>query len=991
MQRPESGNSRVSCRSIVATGLLLVVPVLCFAEEAADTRSAPRPEEQGILEAPKEPSSLPERQFLNRGNWRGYLNYGKEAYETGVVSARSFELYDRLGQRLLRGYPLVTWQQAQSDSLELRASNVFRSSQFWQWFDSFVILHDTYEGWDVGVLIGDNIQTTLTPLTLARARWDGVRVDAESKRYGLTFLSTRGQSRHYSSFQTMADQSPVIQYGGRCFGKIGGVLSAGLTYFNQHQMDLEIPDASLLHGDLPYPMEAPSQILVRVEDDSPLDGNPAGAYEVHVDVEVRREDGSWETRTSESDPAPGRTYSPTLRPSVSGRRVGDHWEAEGSEEAIDFGFRLPAGQDIRSARFRAKVAGDYRIGVCQLHPYWNSAQFAGEGVTIGPRWEDRYWPSVPMPQSHNLVGRSQYPIDFGVVSSSDPVYDIEFDASDPKGYRVVTVEERRPTYTVRRAEGSPDLSTVALVAFDYGIPVGQTLIGGDIEIAARGLALRGELVYNVQEHQFPFANDSLRVRGKRSTLDALAGYVNVTKGLRLGAAPVLLGGEAFRIDPDYSGGYDSRRGGVVLFTDRNAAYVEIKKREGRLKAADRVYHGATQEFDLVSDNDDADDWPDDWPEDEGRFQPRSPQFYSGAKGHSGVFPGLDEDGDGTPDTDRDRDGVADWTQPFLMYESDAPEFEYGLDMNNNGVPDRRENDAVADYPYSRDCKGYHAFAKLAGPLSLVDLVSVGYYGISQVAGWGRAKGPYARLEMSGRPAGRLDVRFKDDVKYVRDTIRDDVYVFDISSDSTNVGSALFTPPPDSLVMKRSLANRAFLGLAMKLGRGPNLRLDTMHFTNQQYEAAFSGGERQSRDLFTEVATVARADYERRWGDLKLWTGFKYALREGDRRSQTQPASSVRLRAPMFRVGYAFTPNVGVQVGVSGIPGLPLRYKDRVDPTQSYRQQNAVAMISAFTDNYLGYNVALSMGIQRQFTDFDRGGKERDYDTFGFFVESFLGN
>ena len=977
---------------------LLLFSTASFAQKEEAASSVPSAvEQEALFRFPRAPFSQPDRVFLNRSNWLGYLNYGKQAYETAVVSARSFELYDRLGYRLLRGYPLITWHQTYSDSLELRESNIFRSNQFWQWFDNFVILHDSYRGWDVGVLIGENVRTTLTPLTLARARWNGVRVDGKSKRHGFTFVSTKGQSRHYSHFgvRTKPDKSPVLQYGGRWFTKISDVVTAGLTFFNQHQADLEAPKGSFLHGDLPYPMRGPRQICVRVEDDSPLDGNPAGVYEMEVDIRVRQVDGTWKTETRVPETVNGKPYSPQADPIVVDGLAGEQGIG-GPVQAADFVFDFSSGEaieeveEIRSARFRAKVAGDYRISVRQVHPYWNPEEFKGEKVTIGPRWENRYWPSVPMPQVHNLEGRSQYPIDFKAMDSENPTYVVVFDSEAPNGYRIVPEKEYRPFYTIRRAAGSPDLSHIETVEFEYGIPVGRMLLGGDIEIVAKELMLRGELVYNLQERRFPFANDSLGVRGKRFSFDALAGYINVMRSFYFGKQLLTLGGEAFRLDPEYSGGYDSQRGGVVLFTDRDGAYVEVKGRKGRTKVKDRVYHGTTQEFALVSDNDDGDEWPDDWPGDEARFQSRSPQIYSGAKGHSGVFPGLDEDGDGSPDTDRDRNGVPDWNQPFLCYESDAPEFVYGMDFNNNEVPDYRENDAEADYPYKQDVKGFHFFAKLSRPLPLVDAVSLGYYDLREKAGWGRAKGPYARLEMNTRPIGWLEITLKDDVKYVQDTIRDNVYIFGIGSDSTNVGSMLYSPPEDVLSMKRSLVNRAFLRLYGTPIPELNFRLDTMHFTNQQYETTVIGGERQPEDLFTEITSVWRVEYAHRWDDVELWAGVKYMLKEGDRRSVSQRMSSLRFYAPILRFGYHFTPNVVLQFGMSGIKGFPMRYKDRIHANQSYRQRNTIAMISAYSDDYYGYNLAISMGIQLQFTDFDEGGRERDYDTFGFFVDTFFG-
>ena len=48
------------------------------------------------------------------------------------------------------------------------------------------------------------------------------------------------------------------------------------------------------------------------------------------------------------------------------------------------------------------------------------------------------------------------------------------------------------------------------------------------------------------------------------------------------------------------------------------------------------------------------------------------------------------------------------------------------------------------------------------------------------------------------------------------------------------------------------------------------------------------------------------------------------------------------------------------------------------------------MIRAHSEDYYGYNITINIGLQYQFMDFDEGDKERDYDTFGFFVDTFCG-
>ena len=106
-------------------------------------------------------------------------------------------------------------------------------------------------------------------------------------------------------------------------------------------------------------------------------------------------------------------------------------------------------------------------------------------------------------------------------------------------------------------------------------------------------------------------------------------------------------------------------------------------------------------FALVEDNDDLDDWPDELEHND----PFDPYFDSQGLGH-GVFPGLDLDGDGILDFAATGSG-----SPFLQYHVEAPDLSFGDDFNNNGMPDLRENDNLADYMYPLDHRGFHAFLR----------------------------------------------------------------------------------------------------------------------------------------------------------------------------------------------------------------------------------------------------------------------------------------
>jgi hypothetical protein len=461
--------------------------------------------------------------------------------------------------------------------------------------------------------------------------------------------------------------------------------------------------------------------------------------------------------------------------------------------------------------------------------------------------------------------------------------------------------------------------------------------------------------------------------GDRLETGRWAYYFNAVKPLHLGAFNMELGGELFRMDSDYGGGYDSRRGGTVFFTDR-----------GGSKGGDAV----TQEFPLVEDNDDGDIYADDTLNDEGRFQELVLHRYSGGDAHSGVYPGLDLDGDNSPDTDRDRNGVPDWTQPFLLYDSDPSEFVYGIDLNSNGYPDFRENDPYPDYPARKDQKGYHLYAAFPDLLPGLKRVTLGYYSVREMDGWGRAQAPYGRFQAEWVPRSSFDIAYDDDIKYVEDTVRDDVYPFVIGpSDSMNTASPLYPAPTDPLMMKKSLVNTASLRLNYRPFSSVRLRSDVLHLTNQQYKIIDPCGVTQGQDLFTEVSLVSRAEVTFSWRRLRFWTGAKVALKEGNRRSLSKAASSIRFFAPMIKTSFEFMPGASLQWGVSGFGKLPIRYSDHVDPTNSYKEKSMIILLDGTSDKYLGaYGVNISVGCQFHRIDYDKRGPVEDLDTFGFFVE-----
>jgi hypothetical protein len=875
------------------------------------------------------PTTLPMRPFINRGGWVGYWNYAGQPYSPTTATVRSHELYDRLGTHLLRGYPLLSWLETRSDSVGLQESSLVRKNYLFEFFSQLVVATDSYNSWNFAVIAGDNIRTSLTPLTLRAPRWQGVRIDGESPRQGFTLLLTRGSLNRFSAFDARKDLSPVLAYGGHYYHHLNDVLTLGTTLFNQHQVDVNSKQGSFTSGTQPYQMQTPRRIIVRVESDAPDIGTEAGAYGMDMVLTVVAEDGGKSQLTLVPNPPTG------------GQRQGEMYRVSGLGDAVDFSFDLPLDARVIKAIIRADVAGDYRISVRQIHDF---TYLSNDQLET----EERSWPSTP---THTMGGRL-YPIDF------------KPDATEP-------------FFTVARAEGKPGLQRRSMVEFEHGIPSGKTLLGTDFKIVANELMAEGEIVYNSEERHFPFASDSLDLRGKKATEGSWAYTFNVRRPFSLGGMQAEWGGEFFRMDPDYSGGYDSRRGGTVFFTD---------------KGGPRGTEAFSQEFPLVEDNDDGDRYPDDSFEDGGRYAASIPGSF-GATPWAGVFPGLDADGDQTPDNDKDRNGIPDWSEPFLHYDSDPADFVYGIDLNNNTQPDFRENDNYADYPIRKDQRGYHTFVGFDGPTAWLEQVAVGFYDMNEIAGAGEARSTYVRASAGWQPGRGVRFELHDDAKLVEDSIRDDVYAWAIGDTALfgpNTNTPSNPPPQDPLAMRKSLVNTAFLGATYQPLGNLQLDIDLLHFYNRQREIEEAGAVTQESDSFSELALVTRGEYRRDWSRVDLWVGGKFALKEG-RRGPAWAEQSIRFFGPITRVSYTILDGMTFQWGMSGFPGLPTRFIDNEDESLNYEERKMVFMLNGRTDDYQGFIVNIGTGLELHRRDYDEGDWERDFDSFGLFVEIIIGN
>ena len=739
----------------------------------------------------------------------------------------------------------------------------------------------------------------------------------------------------------------MILWGTHWETQIGSALRLGSTFINQHILDTKSRQGSLFKGNLSNDMQSPDLIVVRVVDDSPHDLSvPAAAYAVDVVVSGEDEEGNARVITSSQELADeGVEWVPSMAPGrPTGPAVGDHWEAVGEDEMIEFSFNMPEGFRSRQAEFVARVGGDYRIQVRQQHTHEFYHATLKRFRTKSMQWpgKSRISP-VESAGFEGDPGDLKYPLDF-------------------------KFPETEPAYTVLRSPGTPRDLEAREVRFDYGFPTAQSLASLNLEFDYAGLKLNGELAFNVQDFKFPFRD------GRRHSKDVTAYYLTGERKLPLlGARAPGLGFELYRIPPDYSGNYDSRRGGAIFHTDVPFAPPNT---------------AITQEFNLYDDNDDGDQWPDDKPND----TPLAGQ------NDAGVFPGLDDNNDNVPDTDQNGNGLPDWDEPFLFFWADPPEFIYDIDMNNNGLPDLTENDDELDYPYKRDQEGYHGFINFAEYLPKFGKLSLGFYRNKQIAGGGESKASYLRWETRYNPGRWGSVYFKGDVKRVEDSIPDPTFIWKTSTDPRanaivvqEVGGQyklldLRDPDPDLMLMRNSTVSTFHITSDLKALEYLTLRMRYKWHVNRQNEDVFADSSSQEDETLSRLTLSHKVEYRYPLRKKITLTARARHLYWQDAGYPEELARHWSTYGLLFEEEFKLTERTMFVAGQEGIPGLlPVWHSEHNVEENDFKRWTQVYMVRT-QGAYLGWDMVTEMGFEYQ-----KKKTEADETTNRtFFIEIFFG-
>lgn len=986
------------------------------------------------VDIPEVPRFQPDRMFLKRP-WLPYKNYAHKEdmytnYPTILSPYRDPKqyFYGPLGNRLAYGIPGYDWvettglgPQSRGASSQGITGDLYNypgreQTTYRRYFEDVLTVSEHTNRWSAGLTIAQEMRGRFTPLTLKVNAFPGFRMDVATEQ---------------SDFSALFMTHRTYRMGAFHLDRRVGLLNFGLTYVNAHEsFSDQYGNAMSRDGVLRHNQPYPEIIAVKFSDDSPKD-NRGGPHIVEVNIRINgvlrpdivpdvieQIDGvkqssvgkfgsqglvrngyaelsaaftsSVPTQASylqhrineaplymdylffkdlrENDPAdPERQFTTylwrgvefpveeawelavTLDPDASTSRNYYRDNAEAilaerfSEEevrailirnnALNNTFR-PLEQ---SFKWRSDDTGPIEVSGDDFVVYYFN--LAGEGAVQ----------SV----SFDALIANDYKVEIGTVARNRDV-----DLTDPLApiESPYTSRYGQPTLyrVVKRAPGNvQDMSNLKRISFDVGTETGMEIFGANFSTNILGLKVEGEYARSLHHLRYPDGvpgpidqpgdrftaqdgNSSLRA-GKRFDAVGEAYYLVVSKEHER----FDLGAEYFHMGPEYNTEL------LVLGTPAVPHF------------------NSTVRLMMVDDNDDNDRFPDSW------FEQYIAGFVNEGVDADGVFPGKDEDGDGRPDTNKNGNSLPDYLEPFLMYNVESDDYVYDLDLNNNDRPDGREDDPDPDYPYPEDLEGYHLIGSydLARGLAL----TLGRLDANQLAGAGRNRMNYSRLNWTARWRGRGQLTIENTLKRVWDSVPDRVLV---SSDFTRgpfgkVHLAGFGYQQqfdlnlieDQLNYRNSWANRFYAEANLNPIRGLKTYHNFRYERNFQQRGRLDDGTFQRRSEIRSLSSVHRVHYtwrppRSRW---EIEPALKLLFLNRTQDIVSIPLADETTVIPIIKASYDVTPKTTFRAGAQGLPGWKYRVKDHGNNWNSFKQDVYVLMMTNRSD-YFGYEIVTNAGV-----------------------------
>ena len=851
-----------------------------------------------------------------------YDNYGIEGYRPwpqNVLTRGANPIYDEFGKFLVNGVEVYRLQESRrfDDAPGVfSGSTINKPGTYDSYVNRLVVADDSYKEWQTRLIIGDRISTHFSPLVLDQASLNGIRWDLASPSQGFTIAASRLDRPIFTS---------------RDAGILADAAFASYLLGGHWQGRFRTIDVSGSYVNL-------FRVNTRSSPDwNGMKGQLPDVAQV-VDYLVVRIDDS-----SPRDGEGARVYD--IQMFIDGELRTDVVPFISTHNVDLVNRDFPNGD----AFFVRPIPPYVEVLLGLQNGEFTPHEPGPEGFTkADARDYVLYW--FPIPEGEEVESASFE----ALVSGNYRIGVSEVYALDPRSSRDTPRTRNRATFfqEVAGSEGrNPAGARMERVRFRYGRQTGVTVTGLGVSTDVKGFRFKADWAHSFNFMQYPVGQNA----GARHDRGGDAWLVNVEKDL---IPQLAVGGEWFRLEPDYTTQLMVTDLTLSAYTDPPGPFA------GELGTTDQSLNN-TLLLNSVDDNDDKDPFPDSF-------------FLPSFSDNNGVFPGLDEDLDGLPDTNRNNNRVPDYFEPFLLYDVDPDDFDYGIDLNNNGVIDVREDDQKPDYPYDLNRKGLHLFARGRPQPGLE--VTVGSFEVEAIRGGTRSQSLYAAADYRRQVSGRSELRVANFAKRVKDDIPDNVFRYgDIASfDAFNPRATTRVFVEDELLMQDSFVNTAFVGFSFSDVRRFSGKFDVKHEANAQLDP-----ERSGSNLIQLWTAVARSDYRWQLGAFEVSPRYKFMMRKRSDDDGRVHALSEVYSYPMVLARYGLTERTSFKVGIQGFPGLPSLYRNLEDDDQNFETKNYLFMLSNRFD-HSGYDLALNAGYevnQRRMDDRRRRIEDVDYELF----------
>ena len=506
---------------------------------------------------------------------------------------------------------------------------------------------------------------------------------------------------------------------------------------------------------------------------------------------------------------------------------------------------------------------------------------------------------------------------------------LEFELILANDYRVEVASNKQVTslggpifLPVARAENNiTDGSNQHFLRFEYGLPTANEILGVDFNVAdIKGLDLSTEYAINRRFQRFPNQN----FRKLPATEQISEAFYLTASYVRY---PFFGYGETFYLDPEYS----------------TAAY--MADGSGNISYDQPFRHL----FEFVDDNDDQDQTPDWLRSDQGGANVLFAELASTSGGDREVFPGLDENNDFIPDFNQNKNDQPDYAEAFLRYRVDSPEFLFGMDVNNNTIIDRFEDDLQADLPYERDRSGYNVYGGVA--FREGTNLTIGRLRQRQISSGRANRATYALLTSEWDYPG-LQIAVFELGKQVRDNIFDHRIVW-----TDPDGMVPFNDPLDA---QDTFINSFYASVKYNA-------IARFHFTSKlKYERYFQQGKQAERKADRSfLGAINKFDYQYPLSAaLTLSPKFKSTFRNRGHSARDLRTSRDHEGTVFLLARYSLLDRTWVDLGVefSKFDNA----KKTVQAGEEGDFNNFVwAVLVSNTSAYIGYNITLNAGFKRE--------------------------